>query len=408
MSAAEFDAVVVGAGMVGASLAQLLANERLDVAVLEKNDLVAAWDKEKHHLRVSAISLGSERVLSAVGVWDDIKQRRISLYERMFVWDAGNRGQIEFDAAALGVSHLGSIVENNLMLYNLHKRLSSLGNVEVFTGVELEGIEYEQDAICLSVAGMDRLRTKVLVGADGARSAVRSILGIGSGTRSFGQSGIIAQVSTELDHHQTAWQRFLPTGPLAFLPLSNGDSSIVWSCEQDLADELMTLGDIDFAGRLSEAFEVRLGAVTKVGPRATLALVSAHASSYVAERSVLIGDAAHVVHPLAGQGVNMGLTDAAALAEVLVRSRAVNRDIGSQRTLRGYERWRKADNFNMVNAMIGFKKLFGSDSKFLSQFRGTGMSLVNAIDPVKNAFAYKAMGVKGELPAVMTGRVPDR
>lgn len=408
MSIAKFDVVVVGAGIVGATLAQLLAKENLTVAVVEKGDRVPVWEGGQHDSRVSAISVGSERVLSALGVWDHGVRRRVSPYERMYVWDAGSRGQIEFQAADLGVSHLGSIVENSLILSSLHDKLRSTNNVSLFMGVAPKGIEHEDNSIILVGTGLGRLRASVLVGADGAGSKVRSRLGIRSRALSFGQSAIIAQVSTELSHQKTAWQRFLPSGPLAFLPLSNGDSSIVWSCEQELADELMALDDIRFADRLGRAFENRLGEVVRAGPRTSLALSSAHADSYVAERAVLIGDAAHVVHPLAGQGVNLGITDAAALAEVLAGSHAGGRDIGSPRTLRRYERWRKADNLGMVNALVGFKKLFGSDSPVLSRLRGTGMRLVDTIGPIKNAFAYKALGLKGDLPALMTGGVPDQ
>ena len=279
------------------------------------------------------------------------------------------------------------------------------GNVEVLPKTEVEHVYRDGNGVKLKLSGSQGLRGKVLVGADGAESSVRRVLGIESNIKSFNQTAIVAQVSAERDHQNTAWQRFLHTGPLAFLPLSNGDCSIVWSCEGELVDELMELADADFAQRLTDAFESKLGAVTQVGPRKTFALSSAQVIRYVDDRCALIGDAAHVVHPLAGQGVNLGMADAAALAQVLVDARANNKDIGSWLTLRRYERWRKGENLLMGYALSGVKRLFGTRSHSIAKFRGLGLSLVDITTPVKNAFAIKAMGLSGDLPRIMDYQV---
>lgn len=399
---ADFDVIVVGAGMVGASLAQILAQADFKVAVLERTGLTTEWTEKEHDIRVSAFNLGSQRLLSALGVWSSIEQRRVSHYSRMYVWDAGSNAKIEFDCAEFGVTHLGTIVENSLAKFALHKELMTASNVELLTNTELQSVDPDDSGIRLKLSSSGSLSGKVLIGADGAESWVRAMLGVESNKQSFGQSAIVAQVKTERNHEETAWQRFLQTGPLAFLPLSNGDCSIVWSCEQNTADELGQLNDRDFAQRLTDAFGSKLGKVIQVGPRKTFLLSSAHASRYVDNRSALIGDAAHVVHPLAGQGVNLGMADAAALAEVLVDARANNKDIGGRLTLRRYERWRKGDNLLMGYALSGLKRLFGARSLSVSALRTAGLRLADLTAPVKYAFASKAMGLNGDLPRIMT------
>lgn len=397
----DCDVIVVGAGMVGATLAQALAEAGIRVAVVDRAPTPPVWREQGYGQRVSAINRGSEYLLRSLGVWPAIQRRRISSYDRMFVWDAGSDAKIEFDSAGLGVSHLGSIVENDLIVFALNERLSAMANVKLLHNTGVEDVRHADDGISVKLSTAESLRARVLVGADGAQSRVRSLLGIRSKARSFGQRAIVARVGTELDHQRTAWQRFLGTGPLAFLPLSNGDSSIVWSSAKSFADDIMALDDTAFMRRLTEAFDSRLGAVIRTGARTTFPLSSAHASSYVGDRSVLVGDAAHVVHPLAGQGVNLGFADAAALAEVMVDARADHRDIGGRMTLRRYERWRKGDNLIMVNAMRGLNKLFGTDSWPMVRLRGAGLGLTDSIDPLKHAFANKAMGLGGDLPRRM-------
>ena len=401
MAQDHFDVVVVGAGMVGGTLAQALAQSGFTVAVVERGGLEAGWDAQQHDLRVSAVNLGSERLLKAVGAWPTIQQHRVSRYLRMFVWDAGGDARIEFDCADLGVTHLGTIVENSLIVCAARRRLSADANVTVMADTGLSAVTSDDRGVSVELTSGDKLRGLVLVGADGSGSQVRSLLRVQNRAQGFGQLGIVAQVGTELDHGSTAWQRFHPTGPLAFLPLSNGDCSIVWSCERALAEQLMVLDDAEFGRRLTDAFESRLGTVTAAGPRKTFDLVSAHADRYVHGRSVLVGDAAHVVHPLAGQGVNLGLADAATLAEVLADARANGIDIGGRLTLRRYERWRKGGNLAMVYAMRGLNTLFGSDQKAVARLRGLGLRLTDRIDPVKHMFARQAMGVSGDLPQVM-------
>ncbi len=402
MPVEDYDVIIVGAGVVGAAMALLLAESGFTVIVLERDELVSKCEPGEYGGRVSAINLGAERFLSKLNIWPELSAQGVSPYERMYVWDAGSSGRIEFDCADYGLTHLGTIVENNLLISLLHQRLLLESNITVLTNIQMHKIKQGENAVAVAWRDAGSACAKVLVGADGAGSWVRKSLAMRVKTASYGQSGIVAQVSTERDHEKTAWQRFLSTGPLAFLPLSNGDCSIVWSCEQDMAGELMALGDTDFIQRLSASSEFKLGKVISTGPRKAYPLCSAYVPHYVHQRSALIGDAAHVVHPLAGQGVNLGLTDAAALAEVLIKARAKKRDIGQQLTLRRYERWRKGDNLLMLSALTGLKTLFGAKSYPAAKLREIGLNAVDGLDPLKSFLANKAMGISGDLPEIMT------
>jgi 2-octaprenylphenol hydroxylase len=392
--------------MVGAALAQLLSRANIRVALLERSCLIGELDPADDQLRVSAINPGSERILTAAGAWDTIEKHGVSRYLRMVVWDARGSGSIVFDSADLGATHLGTIVANGLVVFALHRELRNSG-VRILADSELTGVDRDQTGVTLTLSGNETVRAGVLIGADGSDSWVRKELGIERRSRNFNQLGIVARVRTELDHQQTAWQRFLATGPLAFLPLSNGDCSIVWSCEKNLAHQLMALDDADFSDKLASAFEYRLGGIEIVGSRKAFALASSLSCRYIGDRTALLGDAAHVVHPLAGQGVNLGLVDAAAMAEVLVEARAANKDIGGESTLRRYERWRKGDNMAMYHAFNGIEKLFGSDLKLVSRLRGFGLTMTDAIGPLKSAFAARAMGQCGDLPKIMTDKGLD-
>lgn len=389
--------------MVGAALAQLLARADFSVALLERAGLVRELPRSVHHARVSAINLGSERILTAAGAWRTIETHGVAPYIRMFVWDANSNGRIEFDSAELGVAHLGTIVENGLVVFALHKELLAAG-VQVLENSEPAGVEADRDRVTLTLNSGESVQAKVLVGADGSGSWVRRELGIVCESRGIDQLALSARVGTELDHRQTAWQKFLATGPLAFLPLSNGECSIVWSCERELANDLMAMDDAEFSKELAHAFSYRLGEITSVGPRQAYALAPSLAHTYIGDRAVLVGDSAHVVHPLAGQGVNLGFADAAALVQVLVDARAGKRNFGGKPTLRRYERWRKGDNMVMYHAFNGIEKLFHTERESVCRIRGLGLALTDRIGPLKSAFATKAMGLSGEFPRIMSGR----
>ena len=399
MTNADYDLVIAGGGMVGSTLACALRDADLKIALLESAPLERIRPGEETDLRVSAINRASQRIFAAVGAWSDMTAWRVSPFRDMRVWDAGGFGHIHFDSATLGEPLLGWIIENRVIQYALLERVRQLPAVDLLCPAALE-TAWPEDAGHWRVRLTDgrEFTTRLLVGADGAQSKVRELAEIDTRGWSYHQKALVANVRTAEPHQETAWQRFLPTGPLAFLPLHDGRCSIVWSTTPEQADQLLALDEYDFAHMLTEAFERRLGEIVQVGPRSAFPLRLQHARAYVKPGLALIGDAAHVVHPLAGQGVNLGLLDAATLAEVLLDGLAAGHEVGALRVLRRYERWRKSDNLPMLGIMDGFKRLFGNSLPPVRLLRNLGLNLTDAAGPLKNAMARRAMGLEGDLP----------
>lgn len=401
-----YDVIIVGGGMVGATLACALGNSPLRILLLEAGQTTQSWQGGEFENRVSAITRASQRIFETLGVWQGISARRISPFREMEVWDSEGSGRIHFDAADLAQSELGHIIENSAIQSALWERLPSYHNVETRTGVQIKAVNLEPDMARIQLVDGQQLQARLLVGADGGRSWVRDQVGIEVQGWSYGHHAIVATVQTELPHQETAWQRFLPTGPLAFLPLADGSSSIVWSTTPEQAEVLMGLDDADFATSLAQALGQRLGAVTKVGPRAAFPLTLRHAREYVRPRLALVGDAAHTIHPLAGQGVNLGLADVAVLAETLCEAARRQQDPGDMKFLRRYERWRRADNSLMIATMEGFKRLFGNQLPPVKWLRNFGLTLTHRLLPVKNSILRQAMGMEGELSRLAQGKLP--
>ncbi len=399
--ARDYDVIIVGAGIVGATLARALAGSTLRVALIDGR--APALDPvDDYDLRVSAITLASQQVFETLGVWAGMQTRRVSPFREMRVWDAVGEGSIHFDSAEIGASQLGHIIENPVIIAALLEDLAASGNVDTHYPNTITAIR-ESDRVHVTLADGEQLSALVLVGADGADSAVRRHAGIESRGWSYDQKGIVATVRTAQPHRETAWQRFLPTGPLAFLPLADGRCSIVWSNDTTRADELLALDEDAFCSALAQAFDHVLGEVRETSPRAAFPLARAHAAAYVQPRLVLIGDAAHTIHPLAGQGANLGIADAATLAEVLCEASAAQKDIGALSVLRRYERWRKGDNLATMTVMDGFKRLFGTDNAPLARLRSLGMNAADAATPLKNVLVRRAMGMTGDLPKLARG-----
>ena len=399
----DYDIVIAGGGMVGAALACALGDSKLHVALLEGTPVERIRPGPQIDLRVSAITRASQRILEAVDVWEDIGAWRISPFRDMRVWDATSFGHIHFDSAAIGEPLLGWIIENRVIQFALLERVQALANVELLCPATLGLASIRGRGVHMQLQDGRELWASLLVGADGANSKVRQWAGVDTGGWGYSQKAVVASVSTEQPHEETAWQRFLPTGPLAFLPLHGGCCSIVWSTTPAQADQLLELDGKAFALELAEAFEWRLGGITEVGPRGAFSLRLQHAHAYVKPHIALVGDAAHVVHPLAGQGVNLGLLDAAALAEVLLDAVAMGKDIGSLGVLRRYERWRKGENLLMLGVLDGFKRLFGSSLPPVRWLRNVGLNFTDAAGPLKNLLARRAMGLVGDLPRLARG-----
>ncbi|MDH5512873.1 MAG: UbiH/UbiF/VisC/COQ6 family ubiquinone biosynthesis hydroxylase, partial [Gammaproteobacteria bacterium] len=365
----NYDIVIVGGGMVGAALACTLGNSALKVALLDRAPVAHPPD-QGYDLRVSALTLAARALFENLGAWDGMARRRVAPVREMQVWSGAGNGSIHFNAAEIGEPALAYIVENSVIQLALIERLHQFTNVHHLCPVEVTDITLADNGAVVTLKDGRSLSAKLLVGADGANSEVRRAAGIETQSLDLHQKGIVATVTTEQPHAATARQVFLTTGPLAFLPLDEPHTcSIVWSADSARADQLLALDDAAFILELQKSFGDSLGLIQKISPRAAFPLALSHARAYTAAHLALVGDAAHTVHPLAGQGVNLGFLDAATLAEVLLDATAKQKDIGAHEVLRRYERWRKGDNLAMVSITGGFKYLFGNDLPVVSQLR---------------------------------------
>ena len=396
----DLDLAVVGAGLVGAAFAATAARAGFSVVLLEANAPQAAPRAVDIGLRVSALSRASERLLREVGAWDAVASDRRCAYGRMVVWDAAaaDASEVVFDAADLGEPDLGHIVENRALQHALWQAAGAAG-VELRAPATLSGLEVAARQATITLADGSTLGARLVVAADGAGSPLRTLAGLGVDAQDYDQHAVVAHLRSMAPHQSTAWQRFQPGGPLALLPLADGRVSIVWSTAPEHAAELLALDDATFGAAVTDASGGRLGALTAASSRARFPLRRQHAERYAGDRVVLIGDAAHVVHPLAGQGVNLGFQDAVALLAALEAARAAGDDIGEPATLRRYERARRGANAAMVELMDGFKRLFGDTRAPVVALRDAGMRAFDHSGPLKRAVMRGALGLDGMGPA---------
>ena len=383
--------------MVGAALALALAQHAFRVVVIEAREPQLTWDDAQYDTRVSAITRASQQLLDNLGVWQAIVDDRATAYQHMHVWDRAGFGEIHFDAADLAEPDLGHIVENRVIVRALWQAFDAHG-VAVQAPVTLRRLLADERGTELQLSDRRRLRVGLVVGADGARSQVRELVGIKSRSEPYDQHAVVATVRAGLGNQATAWQRFMRDGPLALLPLEKDLFSIVWSTRPDEAEHLVRLPEGEFNAALTEASEARLGELTVQGGRAAFPLRLQHANNYVLPGLALVGDAAHVIHPLAGQGVNLGFLDAAALVDALLDGRSAGRAVGTLRVLRAYERSRKGHNTATQLAMDGFKHLFSNDHAGLSLLRNAGLGAAGRIGPLRRLFEKVALGQGVELP----------
>jgi 2-octaprenylphenol hydroxylase len=386
------DIAVVGAGMVGAAAALALARRGLRVALLEERE-PARWEvSDEVDLRVVALAPSSVDLFEQLGVWDAIRDARAAPYRHMHVWDSGSGAAIHFDAADRGESELGWIVENRLIQHRLWSALQAEPTITLRCPARVVATEDEGEARVLRLDDDGKISARLVVAADGAASPLRHLLDIGTSGHVYDQHALVAHVQTERAHANTAWQCFLPTGTLALLPLADGRCSIVWSLPAAECRRLRELDETAFLQELGCAFDFRLGPVTAVSARAEFPLRLLLADRYIAPRFALIGDAAHVVHPLGGQGVNLGLRDVSALTEAVTAARDLGRDIGAETVLRRYERRRRSDNTLSAWGFDGINRVFRSEFEPLVVARGLGLRVVNALGPLKQLFVRHAAG----------------
>jgi 2-octaprenylphenol hydroxylase len=401
----KFDVVIAGAGMVGATAANLLAQCGFLVALIEAHQPEAFDSESETGLRVSAISPGSQAILNEAGAWKEIEKQRHCPYRRMFVEEryvgSEDSAGLSFEAPVFGMERLGTIIENQLIQSSLWRFAGANQLIQIFCPAKLADIQEGDESLEISLDSGDLLEASLLIGADGATSAVRRKAGVKQNIWEYNQKGVVCVVRKSDSNPGTAWQRFLPGGPLAFLPLSDGRSSLVWTLPTLEADRVLGLCDADFSEELQEVSSDWLGDVIECGPRAAFPLLMRLSDHYVAGRVILLGDAAHVVHPLAGQGVNLGLADAAALVETLLENRKTGKDIADRDSLRKFESWRKSESEVMAAGIHGLRGIFQSAG--LSGLRKIGMKLISRNWFIREAFLRRAAGQGRNAPRISRG-----
>ena len=401
MNDLNYDVAIIGAGMVGATLASLLSRCGFSVALVEAREPKPFDTKEDFGLRVSAISPGSSAILEQAGVWKKLSTQRVRPYRRMQVEDGFESEPILFDAPRYNLERLGTIVENELLQWLLWQLLSAGGLVDIYCPDHVSSIDFAENTNQLNLNSGHKLNASLVVGADGAASRIRKATNISQDHYTYNQSALVAVVQKQQANPGVAWQRFLPTGPLAFLPLEDGRSSIVWTSPTLECKRLVSSDNDTFIRELGAASEGWLGKVVSCGPRAAFPLSMRLSQCYASRRIVLAGDAAHVVHPLAGQGVNLGLADVAALTEILVKARQSGEDIGSDSVLHAYDLNRRSESGAMAMGMHAIRSLYGIEA--LAPIRRIGSAIVNRSWTVKEMFLQRAAGLGNHAPRLATG-----
>lgn len=402
------DVAIMGAGMVGTALALSLKSASLSIALIDgqvserlQTSTEMSDSVEGFKPRVSALTRASRNLLSEIGVWDGINPQQIMPYQKMHVWDQLGSAEINFDAAELYCDELGFIIENQTLVTALHISTHDQANLTEYFGCLLESIQASNSksgAHVLSLNNGQKVHCDLLIAADGANSKVRTTLGMATREWDYRHHAIVATVQTEKPHARVARQRFSESGPLAFLPLQDKHASekfcsIVWSVEPDHAETLMSQSDEQFKQSLEIELESRLGKLEQISKRYSYPLRQRHAKSYVRPGVVLIGDAAHTIHPLAGQGVNLGFKDVKALGEILLKADQDDISINHQSLLRRYNRERQADNLMMMGVMEGFKRVFEQKDPVLRWLRNAGLNWVDKQSFVKKQIVQRAMGL---------------
>lgn len=393
----SFDIAVIGAGIVGSCAALSLARAGYRVAIIEARE-PASWSADKPDLRVLALAPDNQRLLEACGVWNKIVEHGVQAYTDMRVWDAAAGNELHLSASQQARVLLGNIIENNNIADALWQAIEQDGRISRYCPDLLERIEQENTAT-LHLKSGSVLKAGLVLGADGASSKVRELLGLQIDKKDYGQRGIVAYVITEAPHQNTAWQRFLPTGPLALLPFHDGRCSIVWTLPNIDADRLLHCDPASFCMELTRAFDARLGRVLEVSDRAAFPLQRQLSKEMLVGRVALVGDAAHTVHPLAGQGVNLGLRDVAALLDVLgeaklaqENSRQKNHITISQHKLERWARHRISENAVAAYSFEAINRVFSNDRLLPTLLRGHAFGIANALPPVRNFLLRQAAG----------------
>jgi 2-polyprenylphenol 6-hydroxylase len=396
-----FDIIIIGAGMVGMTLAlALLEYSHLRIGLLEAKTAKPTWDSGHYHHRVSAISLASARIFKKLNVWQALVAARVNPYQKMMVWQGlQHKPSLTFDSLDIKQNALGFIIENNLIESVLAKRLESNNRLYFKRGLQLHALHETAQAMEIYAEQDLCFKTQLIIGADGANSWLRENANIDVIRDDYQQHAIVTTVFSQVPHANIARQRFLDDGPLAFLPLSDPvASSIVWTQSSDKAAASMQLNDQAFIASLSPMMQTQLGLITNIEKRYSFPLIKQNAQSYIKNRIALVGDAAHQVHPLAGQGVNIGLLDAASLLDVIIAAERRRSDFSSFANLRRYERWRRTDNAPLLMAIDYLQKIYQTKYYSCKILRNMASQLINSQRFLKTLFIHHAVGDRSDLP----------
>ncbi|MFA6700482.1 MAG: UbiH/UbiF/VisC/COQ6 family ubiquinone biosynthesis hydroxylase [Thiomicrospira sp.] len=395
--AVKVDVAIVGGGMVGLTAALGLVKQGFRVAVLERDAPTLDWSAQMpYQPRVSALTRASETILRNLEAWCEIEARRAHPFHAMRIWESASAGEVVFDAASINEANLGYVVENNVIQAALWAQLVQTSALCI-TGQTIDGLRFENQQACLDTSA-GQIEAQLVVGADGAFSQIRRLAGIGLDQHDYAQCAVVGCVRTQASHQDSCWQRYRHEGPFAFLAMEQNVSSIAWYLPLEKMDWALSLSDEAYRNEIEKASDGRLGHIVDTWERAAFPLTRRHAQAYVKPNVALIGDAAHTVHPQAGQGVNLGLLDAASLVDVLVQARQQGRSIGDVAVLRRYERWRKGDNLVVQRAMEGFDWLFDQPHSFKNAWRARLLPLVNVATPLKHWLTKQALYGREPLP----------
>ena len=401
----KFDVIIVGGGLVGASMACALSGHGLSIAVIE----AVPWrqiGQPSYDDRTLALSLASSRILEAIGLWPGVKDG-VTPIMQINVSNRGHFGNARISAGELGVPALGYVSEGRLIGQAVHQRLPQCTDVQWLCPVQVTAIECAADTVEVSIDGEQGrciLQGRLLIGADGANSMVRETLGLSTTGHDYHQTAIIANVTPEKAHENRAFERFTDTGPLAVLPHVGDRCGIVWTVAAEMADAVMGMDDETFLQGLQQRFGYRLGVLRQPGKRYAYSLKLMYASEQYAQRAVVIGNAAHAIHPVSAQGFNLGLRDVAVLAELIVAAKTAGEDIGARELLAHYQAWRRPDQERMIQYTDTLVRVFAQPWLPVRLLRGLGLLAFDLSQPLKRALSRRTMGFGGRVPKLAHGQ----